>query len=305
MAPNSEVIPSQPHIHGAAPLRYRQGTSVTLDGSPPTWSPEMAHEAPYHYTLKEWRRDVLRWAAATKVSPERQGPLLALAVGGAARTRVDEISEIALRNGAQIDLGDGRGHVQRSGIELVLAALHKAFPDNEEAEMLRVCLEFFSFTPRGGEKIQIIFFRFDAMLDKANSMANLGISYQFRSWMLLALLRLPPTKWAVYLKDMGHRFPRDDAEYKLMQNAIIRERVFVDDVGQLTAQSNGADRKGHPVGFVDGDGTFTVLDDKPLPLYLCLGSPSTQPQTPAFPVVQGSGGVVRPKDFFFRSGRAS
>ena len=260
---------------------------MSLDGSPPTWSPEMAHDPQYHYTLREWQRDVLRWAAATKVSYERQGPLLALAVGGAARTRADEISEIALRNGAIIDLGDGRGRVLRSGIELVLAALHKAFPDNEEAEMLRVCLEFFSFTPRGGEKIQVIFFRFDAMLDKANALANLGISFQFRSWMVLALLRLPPTKWAVYLKDMGHRFPRNEEEYRLMQQAIIRERVFVDDVGQLTAQAGGADRKAHPVGFVDGDGTFTVLEDQQLPLYLCLGNPSTSPQTPAFPVVAG------------------
>ena len=80
----------------------------------------------------------MRWAASTKVSVERQGPLLALSVGGAARIRVDEISEDVLRAGAYVNYGDGRGQVFRSGCELVFDALHASFPDNEEALMLRV-----------------------------------------------------------------------------------------------------------------------------------------------------------------------
>ena len=45
------------------------------------------------------------------------------------------------------------------------------------------------------------------MLDRANALANLHISYPLRSWKLLALLRLAPKKWAEYLKDLGHAFP--------------------------------------------------------------------------------------------------
>ena len=127
--------------------------------------------------------------AATKVSSERQGPLLALALGGATRTVADEISEELLAFGAAMDLGDGLGEVQRSGPRLLFHALARKFPDNTEALMLRAGLEFFSFTPAPHETTQLVFLRFDTMLERANSLADLEISYPFRSWMLLALLR--------------------------------------------------------------------------------------------------------------------
>ena len=66
--------------------------------------------------------------------------------------------------------------------------------------------------------------RFDTLLDRANRIAELGISYPFRTWMLLSLLRLSPKKWAEYLKDMGHRFPRALAEYTALQQLIVREK---------------------------------------------------------------------------------
>ena len=100
--------------------------------------------------------------------------------------------------------------------------------------MLKAGLEVFSFTPRANESTQIVFLRFDTMLDRANKLANLGISYPFRSWMLLSLLRLAPKKWAEYLKEMGHRFPRTQLEYVSMQQAMIREKTLENQVGQLS-----------------------------------------------------------------------
>eukprot|EP00973_Karenia_brevis_P020629 2831922-Karenia_brevis.AAC.1 len=71
----------QPHIYGANPLQYRQGVAVANGENPPVWSPEMASSVEYPYTIEEWIRDVERWQGAIKVSPDRQGPLLSLAVG--------------------------------------------------------------------------------------------------------------------------------------------------------------------------------------------------------------------------------
>ena len=107
----------QPHIYGATPLHYRQGVAVANGESPPTWSPEMANDQQYPYTLEEFRRDVSRWQAATKVTVARQGPLLALAIGGSARSLIDDIDEILLMNGGVSDFNDGLGYVQRSGID--------------------------------------------------------------------------------------------------------------------------------------------------------------------------------------------
>ena len=260
---------ARPHIFGARSLTYRRGTAVANTEAPPGWGPEDAYDPEYPYTLKEYMRDVGRWMVATKVTKERQGPLLALALSGAARTVVDEIPDHVLVSGGSADIGDGLGEQPRSGSDLLFIALQRKFPDNSEAAMLRAGLEFFSFTPRPGEQVQIIFLRFDQMLERANQLADLDISFPFRAWMLLALMRLPPRKWAEYLKDMGHRFPKTHGEYLLMQQAIIRERTLEQQVGTL-----GGERAGRaPFGAAAGSYLQEGSSD-PWPLYLCLGSPA-------------------------------
>ena len=133
--------------------------------------------------------------------------------------------------------------------------------------MLRAGLEFFAFTPRKDESTQLVFLRFDTMLDRANSLAELGISYPFRAWMLLSLLRLAPKKWSEYLKEMGHRFPRSEDEYNLMKDSIVRERTLEAQVGSLGREqtSNGA----HGSTYFGSESTEEMV-----PLYLCLGNPA-------------------------------
>ena len=118
-------------------------------------------------------------------------------------------------------------------------ALSRAFRENLEATMLRTGLEFFAFTPQSHETTQMVFLRFDTVLDKANTLAELGISYPFRSWMILSLLRLAPKKWADYLKEMGHKFPRDAEQYRAMQDLIVREKTLETRVGTLGVVTGG------------------------------------------------------------------
>ena len=80
---------AQPHLFGANALSWRQGGSVVNTDTPPTWRPEMAYDHHFPYTLKEYVREVQRWMAATKVAEARQGPLLALSIGGAGRVVVE------------------------------------------------------------------------------------------------------------------------------------------------------------------------------------------------------------------------
>ena len=105
----------QPHIFGAHSGQYRKGTAVMNADTPPTWSPELADVTlEYPYTLEEYARDVERWRGATKVEPRRQATLLALALGGAARSVADKIDSDHLLNGANADFGDGNGLVRRT-----------------------------------------------------------------------------------------------------------------------------------------------------------------------------------------------
>ena len=43
----------QPHLYGAHPYQYRQGTNTTNTDTPPSWSPEQAYDPVYPYTLEE------------------------------------------------------------------------------------------------------------------------------------------------------------------------------------------------------------------------------------------------------------
>ena len=86
----------QPHLFGAFPYQYRTGASVASAEQTPSWNPGLVHDRACPYTLREYRRDVSRWQSATKVTVQRQGPLVALAIGGAARVTVDQIDDQAL-----------------------------------------------------------------------------------------------------------------------------------------------------------------------------------------------------------------
>ena len=74
---------ARPQIFGAQALHYRQGGAMGNTETPPTWSPEMAHDSVYPYTLSEYTRDIRRWMSLTKVAIERQR-VLALTIGQAA-----------------------------------------------------------------------------------------------------------------------------------------------------------------------------------------------------------------------------
>ena len=91
--------------------------------------------------------------------------------------------------------------------------------------------------------------------------------------MLLALLRLHPKKWSEYLKDMGHRFPRNPDEYQIMQEAIVRERTLETQVGTLhTDRAQGTANPGMYVAYDTGW--------DPMPLYLCLVAPAGTKNAP-------------------------
>ena len=177
----------QPHLFGAAPYTYRQGTAVANSDTPPAWTPEMMHCVDYPYSLEEWEQDVIRWIGATRAEPARHGFLLSMATGAGARIVTDTLPPDLLAGGRVGDFNDGRGNVHRTGCAWLIFLLKQRFPTDTEALMLRTGMEFFNFTPRRNEHLEGLFLRYDAMLDKANRYANLDISYPFRTWMILSV----------------------------------------------------------------------------------------------------------------------
>ena len=115
-AQGSRGTERQPDLFGAAPFQYRAGTDVADVNKPPAWEPEMAYGHGYQYGLEEWIKDLRRWLAATKLSEQCKGPLVSLAVGGAARIVLEEFDGNIVIDGAMVDVGDGRGLTQQTGV---------------------------------------------------------------------------------------------------------------------------------------------------------------------------------------------
>ena len=211
-----------------------------------------------------------RWQSAAKVTVQRQGPLVAFAIGGAARVIVDQIDDQAVRDGVVVDFQDGRGNVDLSGVVLVLIVLEQHFSPDEEAQMLRAGLDFFGFIPRAQELTESLFLRYDRTLDRENRGAELGTSFPFRSWMLLSLLQLPPKAWGEYLRDMNHRFPRNQSEYEFLKRRILRERSLEGTIGKLRAGTGHGNSSGNAYETVEETPAGPYSPAEPKPLYMAL-----------------------------------
>ncbi|CAK0902695.1 unnamed protein product, partial [Prorocentrum cordatum] len=109
-----------------------------------------------------------------------------------AHTVADGIPIQVLQLGAEVDMRDGTGTRRHAGVDILPSILHPKFPPDAEASTLRTRLEFFYFTPARDGDLESMFLRFDMLLDRANSAAELGASVPFRTWAPLSLLRLLP-----------------------------------------------------------------------------------------------------------------
>ena len=71
------------------------------------------------------------------------------------------------------------------------------------------------------------------MLANAGESAQLHFSWQFRSWMLLSILRLTTKKWMELLKEIGHRMPQNAEEYQGVKDILLRERALESSIFDL------------------------------------------------------------------------
>ena len=169
----------------------------------------------------------LKWMSANKTNFSSS-----LLGGGGARNFFDDLDMFERQNG--VDLLDGRGgYYHVTIIEFIFRMLEHKFPVHEEARMLRIGFDFFKFTPRRDERPEVWFQRFASMLEDANRVANLGLNATFQSWMMLSLLQLTPGKWSDLLKGFGHKLPRERHEYETLEQNILRERIFENNVFDL------------------------------------------------------------------------
>lgn len=205
------------------------------------------------YTAEQYAKDVRHWLQGIGVDEAGQEPLLAIAIGGQARFTLEDLEG---------KIGDDC-FVHFAGVDLIPRVLQLATLTDDEAAMLRTCLEFFNSSHMPGERLEVLLQCFDLQLQSAHEKAEMTFSIEFPCWMFLSVLRAPPKTLAEVLKECGHRMPKDVAEFSQVKRDILRERTFGPHVFDLC---KGSSRK-HA-------GAYSFVAEETMPLYICLGSPT-------------------------------
>ena len=84
----------QPHIFGANPGQYSEGTAFGNYREPPKWWPGKQMENKLlPYTASRYCRDLVIWENGTDIPVERQGFVILGALGGQARKIIEQLGE--------------------------------------------------------------------------------------------------------------------------------------------------------------------------------------------------------------------
>ena len=85
------------------------------------------------YPFRMWVQDITLWSLSTNVDPVRQGPLVAMNLGGSAKALAREMDMQTLIQGQMMDMQDGQGPQHVSGLTALIQGLKTRFmPLHEE-----------------------------------------------------------------------------------------------------------------------------------------------------------------------------
>ena len=156
---------AHPHRgHSPHPGRLNANQPLITPKIPPGWNPATEHS----YSFREWLVDVRLWQDTTEIAERQQGPLVVLHLGGLANQIGKSMRPEQLRDGGVFDLGDGRGAVQQTGLNLLIALLRARFADLTIETSLRAMDVFDSFNRQPQERIDEALTRFELLRQKAS-----------------------------------------------------------------------------------------------------------------------------------------
>ena len=177
---------------------------------PPTWSPERSR----HYTLRTFERDLILWSASSDVEPARQGPLVALRLGGSAKVLAREMDINILVNGMDIQNLLVQGGVQHlSGTEFILRQLKRRYAPLEEEVQISAISDMFHFKKHQGESTDECLARFDLTVAECQANGLVNLDEVLKAWMLMNVLQIPKNMWAMLLSPTLGALPTDAAQF--------------------------------------------------------------------------------------------
>ena len=111
-------------------MAHRQGDindlnlQVASGRIPPSWSPDHDRSYPFRFFVA----DLKLWSLSTDLDPVRQGPCVALRLGGAAKSLARDFDPVALSDGTAVQDPATGNIIRRTGLECLVSALEAFRP---------------------------------------------------------------------------------------------------------------------------------------------------------------------------------
>jgi hypothetical protein len=190
---------------------------------PPSWSPERDKS----YPLRTWIQDTRLWSVGTDVDANKQGPVVALRIGGSAKELIRELDVNVLANGGVFP--DAQNNpVQLTGLECLIRAMQRRYgPLEQELEIFCIS-EMLHFSRHQGEDTDSVVNRFNLCRGRALNGAGFDMSWVGFSFLLLTILGIHKSHWPVLLSPTQGALPRTQQEFDDFTAYVRRQGHLTD-----------------------------------------------------------------------------
>ena len=170
---------------------------------PPSWAPERDKQ----YPLRTWMQDTRLWSVGTDVDANKQGPVVALRIGGSTKELIRELDVNVLANGGVFPDANNQP-VQLTGLECLIRAMQRRYgPLEQELEIFAIS-EILHFSRHQGEDTDSVVNRFNLCKGRALNGAGFDMSWVGFSFLLLTILGIHKSHWPVLLSPTQGALPR-------------------------------------------------------------------------------------------------
>ena len=197
------------------------------------------------------------WSASTDLEQAQQGPAVILRLSGGAREMRRTLDCTIAAYGATVDLQDGNGPVQITGLATVLRGLSREYAPLDYEASITAMSDLLSFRKTAQESVDISLSRFSSIRQRAN-MEGQGLPPAYTAYILMKGLHIQPLMWVNFLAPIQGSMPITDVEVsQLIQH--IRRQGHLLERGSVLTDSAGS-------GPAPADSYFGMgLDSHPHP----------------------------------------
>ena len=185
---------------------------------PPSWNPQSERV----YSFRKFRLDLELWVAATDMDANRQGPAIAMRLGGDARQLAHEIGVQELAQGrARLD---ANGQVEQiTGVQVLLEALAVRYAPLQQEEQLAAIAAIMGFRRLQGESTDDICARFSLVTQRSVEVGGVDLPIAANAWILLTALGTPRSQWPMLLMATGGALPTTVQQFRALLEYIRRQ----------------------------------------------------------------------------------